>query len=135
MGSLVTDGTRRVLASLCDKIKEHILDGACDHVSANDVETWLRFNDLEEYMSAYRASKHMGVSLSKFYEYRMANLVPEPIRIKGMQKAMYPKAVIDNAIKEISAMPEHELKIKILAAKAAQSKKKREALLSKLPTN
>lgn len=130
MGDLVTNGTRKALASLCDKIKEHILDGACDHMSANDVETWMRFNDLEEYMSAYRASKHMGVSLSKFYEYRKANLVPEPIRIKGMQKAMYPKIVIDNAIKEISAIPEHELKIKLLAAKAAESRKKREALLN-----
>ena len=40
MKEILTETLRKSGAAVCDKIKEMFLSGECDHLTANDLETW-----------------------------------------------------------------------------------------------
>lgn len=45
MKEILTETLRKSGAAVCDKIKEMFLSGECDHLTANDLETWTQLAD------------------------------------------------------------------------------------------
>lgn len=64
------------------------------------------------------------VNSKRFYEYRKAKLVPDPVKIKGFPKPLYTKVMLDEAIKTISGMSERDIYMRILNAKSRESRAK-----------
>lgn len=117
---------------LCDHVKGLISDGYCDHLRASDVETWMKLGDITEYVSGYQASRILGVSPSRFNDLRLAGLLPEPVKIKGISRLVYSKSKLEEARDAIKKMPEFEVRLKILSAKARMKREKTEELKGKL---
>lgn len=128
---MITENVREVLLDVCDHVKCLIKDGACDHLSAGELETWMKLNDIDEYLSASRAAKELGVSMNRFYDLRKAGIIPEPVKFKGLPKPVYAKSDIDGVKRELSRIPEHELRVRILAARAAGKKERRMSVCEK----
>lgn len=99
MKEILTETLRKSGAAVCDKIKEMFLSGECDHLTANDLETWTQLAN-------------------------PAKLVPDPVKIKGFPKPLYTKVMLDDAIKTISGMSEREIYMRILNAKSRESRAK-----------
>lgn len=123
---ILTDTMRESCVKACDRIKEMFLNGECDHLTAADVETWMQLSNPEKYFTGEEAMKYMRLSNTKFYNYRKANLIGAPVKIKGFHKPLYTKAVLDKAIETLSATPETRIRIMVLAAKANDKKRKAE---------
>ena len=70
------------------------------------------------------AVSYLNVTSKRFYEYRKAKLVPDPVKIKGFPKPLYTKVMLDEAIKTISSMSEREIYMRILNAKSRESRAK-----------
>lgn len=119
MKEILTETPRKSGAAVCDKIKEMFLSGECDHLTANDLETWTQLANPAKYYTGEEA-----VSYLRFYEYRKAKLVPDPVKIKGFPKPLYTKVMLDEAIKTISSMSEREIYMRILNAKSRESRAK-----------
>ena len=112
MKEILTETLRKSGAAVCDKIKEMFLSGECDHLTANDLETWTQLANPAKYYTG------------EFYEYRKAKLVPDPVKIKGFPKPLYTKVMLDEAIKTISGMSERDIYMRILNAKSRESRAK-----------
>lgn len=127
----MTETLRHSCVMACDKIKEMFMNGECDHLTATDIETWMQLSNPEKYFTGEEAMKYMRLSNTKFYNYRKANLIGAPVRIKGFHKPLYTKAVLDKAIVTLSGMTDSQIRIAVTAAKALEKQEKRRALLAK----
>ena len=74
--------------------------------------------------SGEEAISYLNVTSKRFYEYRKAKLVPDPVKIKGFPNPLYTKVMLDEAIKTISGMSEREIYMRILNAKSRESRAK-----------
>ena len=117
MKEILTETLRKSGAAVCDKIKEMFLSGECDHLTANDLETWMQLANPAKYYTGEEAVSYLN-------EYRKAKLVPDPVKIKGFPKPLYTKVMLDEAIKTISGMSEREIYMRILNAKSRESRAK-----------
>lgn len=99
MKEILTETLRKSGAAVCDKIKEMFLSGECDHLTANDLETWMQLANPAKYYTGEEAISYLNVTSKRFYEYRKAKLVPDPVKIKGFPKPLYTKVMLDEAIK------------------------------------
>lgn len=117
MKEILTDTLRKSGAAVCDKIKEMFLKGECDHLTANDIETWTQLANPAKYYTGEEAIDYMNLNVTKFYAYRKARLIPNPVKIKGFPKPLYTKVMLDEAIKTISNMDEKEIRRRVLSAK------------------
>lgn len=124
MKEILTDTLRKSGAAVCDKIKEMFLSGECDHLTANDLETWTQLANPAKYYTGEEAVSYLNVTSKRFYEYRKAKLVPDPVKIKGFPKPLYTKVMLDEAIKTISGMSERDIYMGILNAKSRESRAK-----------
>lgn len=131
MKEILTETLRKSGAAVCDKIKEMFLSGECDHLTANDLETWTQLANPAKYYTGEEAVSYLeeavsylNVTSKRFYEYRKAKLVPDPVKIKGFPKPLYTKVMLDDAIKTISGMSEREIYMRILNAKSRESRAK-----------
>lgn len=124
MKEILTETLRKSGAAVCDKIKEMFLSGECDHLTANDLETWTQLANPAKYYTGEEAVSCLNVTSKRFYEYRKAKLVPDPVKIKGFPKPLYTKVMLDEAIKTISGMSEREIYMRILNAKSRESRAK-----------
>lgn len=104
MKEILTETLRKSGAAVCDKIKEMFLSGECDHLTANDLETWTQLANPAKYYTGEEAVSYLNVTSKRFYEYR--------------------KAKLDEAIKTISSMSEREIYMRILNAKSRESRAK-----------
>lgn len=77
-----------------------------------------------KYYTGEEAISYLNVTSKRFYEYRKAKLVPDPVKIKGFPKPLYTKVMLDDAIKTISGMSEREIYMRILNAKSRESRAK-----------
>lgn len=75
----------------------------CDHLTANDLETWTQLANPAKYYTGEEAVSYLNVTSKRFYEYRKAKLVPDPVKIKGFPKPLYTKVMLDEAIKPYPA--------------------------------
>lgn len=124
MKEILTETLRKGGAAVCDKIKEMFLSGECDHLAANDLETWMQLANPAKYYTGEEAVSYLNVTSKRFYEYRKAKLVPDPVKIKGFPKPLYTKVMLDDAIKTISGMSERDIYMRILNAKSRESRAK-----------
>lgn len=133
MKEILTETLRKSGAAVCDKIKEMFLSGECDHLTANDLETWTQLanpakyytgEEAVSYLTGEEAVSYLNVTSKRFYEYRKAKLVPDPVKIKGFPKPLYTKVMLDEAIKTISGMSERDIYMRILNAKSRESRAK-----------
>lgn len=124
MKEILTETLRKSGAAVCDKIKEMFLSGECDHLTANDLETWTQLANPAKYYTGEEAVSYLNVTSKRFYEYRKAKLVPDPVKIKGFPKPLYTKVMLDEAIKTISGMSERDIYMRILNAKSRESRAK-----------
>lgn len=131
-GGVFTDTLRNSCAMVCDRIKEMFLNGECDHLTASDIQTWMQLSNPEKYFTGEEAMKYMRLSNTKFYNYRKAKLIGDPVKIKGFHKPLYSKATLDKAMQTLSSMPDNQIRIAVLSAKAVEKQEKRKALLKKL---
>lgn len=113
MKEILTETLRKSGAAVCDKIKEMFLSGECDHLTANDLETWTQLANPAKYYTGEEA-----------VSYLKAKLVPDPVKIKGFPKPLYTKVMLDEAIKTISGMSERDIYMRILNAKSRESRAK-----------
>ena len=81
MKEILTETLRKSGAAVCDKIKEMFLSGECDHLTANDLETWTQLANPAKYYTGEEAVSYLNVTSKRFYEYRKAKLVPDPVKI------------------------------------------------------
>lgn len=114
--SILTETLRKSGAAVCDKIKQMFLNGECDHLTANDLETWMKLANPEKYYTGSEAVRYMGMSQTKFYQCRKAGLIGDPVKIKQFNKPLYSKAVLDKALETLSGMTDNQVRIAILAA-------------------
>lgn len=114
--SILTETLRKGGAAVCDKIKQMFLKGECDHLTANDLETWMKLANPEKYYTGSEAVRYMGMSQTKFYQCRKAGLIGDPVKLKQFNKPLYSKAVLDKALETLSGMTENQVRIAILAA-------------------
>lgn len=121
---ILTETLRKSGAAVCDKIKSMFLNGECDHLTVNDLDTWMQLANPEKYYTGEEAVSYMNVSTTKFYAWKKAGLIPEPVKIKGFPKPLYTRAMLDDAIKNISGMSEKEIRIRVLSAKAKKGGKR-----------
>ena len=77
-----------------------------------------------KYYTGEEAVSYLNVTSKRFYEYRKAKLVPDPVKIKGFPKPLYTKVMLDEAIKTISGMSERDIYMRILNAKSRESRAK-----------
>lgn len=96
----------------------------CDHLTANDLETWTQPANPAKYYTGEEAVSYLNVTSKRFYEYRKAKLVPDPVKIKGFPKPLYTKVMLDEAIKTISGMSERDIYMRILNAKSREARSK-----------
>lgn len=82
MKEILTETLRKSGAAVCDKIKAMFLNGECDHLTANDLETWTQLANPAKYYTGEEAVSYLNVTSKRFYEYRRAKLVPDPVKIK-----------------------------------------------------
>lgn len=114
---ILTNTLRISGAAVCDKIKEMFLNGECDHLTANDLETWTQLSQPAKYYTGEEAIDYLNVSTTKFYDLRKARLIPDPIKIKGYPKPLYSKVMLDDAIKQITSMSDKEIRKRIQMGK------------------
>ena len=108
MKEILTETLRKSGAAVCDKIKEMFLSGECDHLTANDLETWTQLANPAKYYTGEEAVSYLN----------------DPVKIKGFPKPLYTKVMLDDAIKTISGMSEREIYMRILNAKSRESRAK-----------
>lgn len=121
---ILTETLRKSGAVVCDKIKAMFLNGECDHLTVNDLDTWMQLANPVKYYTGEEAVSYMNVSTTKFYAWKKAGLIPEPVKIKGFPKPLYTKVMLDDAIRNISGMDEKEIRIRVLSAKAKKGGKR-----------
>lgn len=114
--SILTETLRKSGAAVCDKIKQMFLNGECDHLTANDLETWMQLSNPAKYYAGYEAMRYMGMSQTKFYQCRKAGIIGDPVKLKQFNKPLYSKAVLDKALETLSGMTDNQVRIAILAA-------------------
>lgn len=95
MKEILTETLRKSGAAVCDKIKEMFLSGECDHLTANDLETWTQLANPAKYYTGEEAVSYL-----------------------------YTKVMLDDAIKTISGMSEREIYMRILNTKSRESRAK-----------
>lgn len=112
MKEILTETLRKSGAAVCDKIKEMFLSGECDHLTANDLETWTQLANPAKYYTGEEAVSYLNVTSKN------------PVKIKGFPKPLYTKVMLDEAIKTISGMSERDIYMRILNAKSRESRAK-----------
>lgn len=127
----MTETLRRSGVIVCERIKKMFLNGECDHLTAADMETWMQLSNPEKYYTGEEAMKYLHISNTRFYNYRKAKLIGDPVKIKGFHKPLYPKAVLDKSMERLNSMTPGQIRVAVLSAKVAEKNKKREELLNK----
>ena len=124
MKEILTETLLKTVAAACDKIREMSSSRKCDHTTDNDIQTGTQLANPAKYYTGEEAVSYLNVTSKRFYEYRKAKLVPDPVKIKGFPKPLYTKVMLDDAIKTISGMSEREIYMRILNAKSRESRAK-----------
>ena len=114
---ILTEGLREGAAVVCDKIKEMFLNGECDHLTADDLETWMKLSSPAKFFTGEEAIKYTGLGNSKFYDYRKAGLIAPPEKIRGYPKPLYSRSALDNDLEYISKLSDKEIRRRVLSAK------------------
>lgn len=108
---------RQLGSQACDTLKRMFLSGECDHLTVTDIQNWISISNTKRFYTADRAAEYMRLCRTRFYDYKRAGLIPEPIRVEESTKLLYTKEMLDNSIKFISSMSEREVKRRIKHAK------------------
>lgn len=68
MKEILTETLRKSGAAVCDKIKAMFLNGECDHLTANDLETWTQLANPAKYYTGEEAVSYLsGMSEREIY--------------------------------------------------------------------
>lgn len=117
---ILTKEFREGAAKVCEKIRQMFLDGDCDHLTADDLETWMKLSSPAKFFTGEEAVNYSRLGNSRFYDYRRAGLIRDPEKIRGYPKPLYSRTALDDDLEHIASLSEKEIRRRVLSAKGGR---------------
>lgn len=118
------DAFRNAGANMCDQVRSMFLSGDCDHLSAENVEMWIEMARPIKYFSTEEAIAYTKYKQATFYNYKLAGLISDPIKLNGYLRPVYVRRKLDEEMAKIKSMSSGEIRKAILNAKSKAAREK-----------